>query len=263
MIDVDQLPIPDWGLRCPDCQAFLAGMRAHRCERCGRQFSIRQLLAAVRPIPDIGLACRECGYLLTGLVVNRCPECGAEFSVREMLEEHSAFGAVYLGQAAEPEDHHLAKRPPVFTGRERPLPDFGLGCASCDHPLAGAEADRCPACNKPFDILAAVPRGDWVAIGRFVPRPLAAMVNTVLYGAQIPYLVDNARLTQLYGGQIPFVPNTLRVPRPFFFDALHAMATAERAQAQATHDWTCPACHETVPAGFDLCWNCNAPYEPS
>jgi hypothetical protein len=24
-------------------------------------------------------------------------------------------------------------------------------------------------------------------------------------------------------------------------------------------EWTCPNCHEGVPAGFDVCWNCETP----
>ncbi len=235
-------------------------MREHRCERCGQAFNIRHLLGVHRPIPDIGLTCEECGYPLTGLTANRCPECGTAFSVREMIEDRSSVGAVYLTQAADPPDHYLKKREPTFTGRERPLPDFGLSCSECGHPLAGVSADVCPGCGLPFDLQAIVPRGDWVNIGRFVPASLSAIAKTVLYNARIPYTIDNAKMSELYGGSIPFISGKLRVPRSFFFDALYAFAEAdEPAPAYAGQDWTCPVCNKRVPAGFEVCWNCNAP----
>jgi len=89
MIDIDQLPVPDWGLRCPACDEPLAGMPEHRCGRCGQRFNIRQLLGQQRPVPNLGLTCEECGYLLTGLTEDRCPECGTEFSIRDMLGPES------------------------------------------------------------------------------------------------------------------------------------------------------------------------------
>ena len=261
MIDADALPIPDWGLRCPNCDAPLAGMPEHRCERCGRAFNIRRLLGVHRPIPDIGLTCSRCGYPLTGLTASRCPECGTAFSVREMIEDQSPTGAVYLTQTDNPPDHHLKKREPTFTGHERPLPDFGLSCADCGRSLTGASADVCPGCGLPFDLPAVVPNGDWVNIRRFVPGWLSAIAKTVLYDARIPYVVDNARLSEVYGGNIPFTTSKLRVPRPFFFDALHALAAAdEPAPAYTDAAWTCPSCNEQVPAGFEVCWNCNMPH---
>jgi|GEM_PF-497724 len=259
MIDVDQLPIPDWGLCCPVCDIALAGMEAHCCRHCGQAFNIRHLLAKQRPILDLGLRCGECDYLLTGLVENRCPECGTEFSVREMLEEQSLSGAVYLTQMADPTDHHIAKRSPTFTGRERPLPEFGLLCAQCDQSLAGAMADRCPGCGHDFDLLAIVPKGDWADVSAFVPTSLAVVAKSLLYDAEIPYLVDNAGLNHLYSGAVPFVSHRLRVPRVFFFDALNVLATSVGAvRPGAGADWTCSNCNEVVPGDFDVCWNCNA-----
>ena len=261
MIDIEALPVPDWGLRCPHCDTPLAGMQQHRCSHCGQTFNVLQLLAVHRPIPDIGLTCEQCDYLLTGLPGSRCPKCGTLFSVREMLEEQSPSGAVYLTQAADPPDHYIKKREPKFTGNERPLPDFGLSCAECEHMLAGASGDTCPACGLGFDLLALLARRDWVNINRFVPPPLTAIAKTVLYDAQIPYMIDNAKLRELYGGNIPFLSGRLRVPRSFFFDALFAFAAAaEPATVGFDREWDCPACNEQVPAGFELCWNCNAPH---
>lgn len=257
----DELPIPDWGLSCPHCGHPIAGLPEHRCDACGEWFNIRHLLASHRPIPDVGLTCPNCDYSLTGLTGSRCPECGVRFSVREMLEDQSSFGAfdVTLG---DPDDHHLKKREPTFTGHERPLPDFGLYCGNCDDPLAGAAADACPGCGKPFDLVDYTGNRGWVAIGRFVPREAMTNARTVLYGAQIPYLIDNARLNAVYSGRASFLFGAaLRVPREFFFDALYTlMQSCEPPGDYAGSPWTCPACDEDVPAGFEVCWNCGRPH---
>lgn len=261
MIDIDQLPVPDWGLRCSACDAPLAGMPEHRCGRCGLRFNVRQLLGQQRPVPNLGLACEQCGYLLTGLTEDRCPECGTEFSIRDMLEELSEPDTGYLPGVADMPDHYLKRREPIFTGLERPLPNFGLCCLRCDWPLAGASRNTCPHCGQFFDPSEAIPPGDWVNISDFIiPRSIQSMAAGVLYQDGVPYLVDNAGLTWVYGGAMPFIPGTLRVPREFFFDALHALtAAAEQPSASTGPDWTCPACKEPVPAAFDICWSCNTP----
>jgi len=260
MIDIDQLPVPDWGLRCPACDEPLAGMAEHRCGRCGQRFNVRQLLGQQRPVPDLGLACEQCGYLLRGLPGNRCPECGTEFSIHEMIEGLSPPDAGYLPGVADLPDHHLKRREPTFTGRERPLPDFGLCCRGCEWPLAGATGNTCPHCFMIFDPSEVIPPGDWINISKFIPRSIRSMAAGVLYQDGVPYLVDNADLTWIYGGNVPFIPGTLRVPREFFFDALHALsAAAEQTSADAGEDWTCPACRESVPGDFDICWSCNTP----
>ncbi|MBN1344729.1 MAG: hypothetical protein JXQ73_18700 [Phycisphaerae bacterium] len=260
MIDLDELPIPDWGLRCPHCGAPLAGLQNHRCGECGRAFYLRRVIADHRPIIDIGLSCPRCGYLLTGLTGDRCPECGAPFFLRDMVEEWAPSLAAYLSQLADPENHHVQRRDPTYTGWERPLPDFGLSCAACGGPLVGAEGDVCPHCGQSFDLRAVVPPGDLVNVTRFIPRDAPAMAKNVLYGAQIPYLVDNARLHELYGGMVPAISSGLRVPRVFFFDALHAFATAgQLASEEVGEEWTCPECGEKVPGGFEICWSCQSP----
>ncbi|MCP4247128.1 MAG: hypothetical protein GY778_08770, partial [bacterium] len=178
-IDIDCLPIPDWGLRCPRCDAPLAGMSQHRCRCCGHAFNIRHLLGRRRPIPDLGLTCPECGYLLTGLMEERCPECGKGFSVRAMLEDSSRDGAFCFADTADPDAHHIKKREPTLSGSERPMPDFGLVCSSCDHPLAGATEANCPRCGEPFALCALVPDRDWLNIADFVPRDLRPLAKTI------------------------------------------------------------------------------------
>lgn len=259
MSDVEELPVPNWGLRCPHCDAPLAGAQQHRCTGCGEPYNIRQVLGAHRPIPDIELFCPECDYSLTGLTGERCPECGSNFSVREMLEDRSPFGAVDLMGLGDPGDHHVRRRDPTFTGAERPLPELGLSCSACDEPLAGALGDVCPDCGKPFNLFALLEDDAWADVTDFVPATVRGLAKSILYGAQIPYLIDNARLREIYGGRIPFVSSALRVPKEFFFDALYAFAeAAEPAGVHAMDEWVCPSCNETVPGGFEVCWNCNA-----
>jgi len=254
---IDDLPIPDWGLECPHCGSPLVGLLTYRCDRCDRPFNIRQLLGRHRPIPDMGLTCHNCGYSLTGLTGSRCPECGVRFSLREMFEDTSAYGAVDLTASADPADAHLKRREPAFTGHERPLPDFGLLCGTCESPLKGAADDHCPVCGDHFDSGEFTGNRDWVDIGRYVPRSLSHAVREILYQSQVPYLVDNARLQIMYGGKLPFASGALRVHREFFFDAMFAIAQSVRpAEPYARRPWACPACGEEVPAGFEICWNC-------
>ncbi|MEW6251385.1 MAG: hypothetical protein AB1716_12115 [Planctomycetota bacterium] len=94
--DLDQLPIPDWGLHCPKCRYPLRGLPRHRCPECGTAFEMRDMVppsTRVRaprivglplPIPDWGLVCLECRYPLRGLPTHRCPECGTRFDLETL-----------------------------------------------------------------------------------------------------------------------------------------------------------------------------------
>ncbi|MBP7935521.1 MAG: hypothetical protein KA354_12820 [Phycisphaerae bacterium] len=265
MINIDQLPIPDWDLHCPACGTALAGMPEHCCRRCGRRFDIRRLLDLKRPVPSLDLHCEACDYSLNGLPGDRCPECGTKFSIRDLLEieEPIEFNNDWLSRDADPTDHHLKKREPRFSGAERPLPDFGLFCDDCGGPLAGAPANACPACTCPFHLQRIIPRGDWVNLGRFITGPLRPMAKTVLYHDEIPYMVSGSGLSTIYTGISPLAEERLLVPREFFFDALHALAATEPASTEADATWTCPTCAESVPAGFDICWKCNTSRQES
>jgi rRNA maturation endonuclease Nob1 len=258
MYDIDTLPVPDWGLKCPGCGASLAGVPEHRCSSCGKPFEIRFLLSRQRPIPDLGLACPHCDYLLVGLLEERCPECGRRFSLRAMLEDQSAGGAVFdESEETGPQEHHLPRRPPEYTGQERPLPEFGLCCADCGAPLAGATGDACSSCGGAFDLEAIVPSGEWVALGAFVPKDIRSQARGILYRSGVPYVVDNEGLNQVYGGVIPLVRSRLRVPRAYFFDALYALAEAQAPiPSFVEQPWQCAECGERVPKGFEVCWNC-------
>lgn len=92
-IDYNQLPIPDWGLMCPNCGYSLRGLPSHRCPECGTQIDVRQLVrpwtrlrpprftGEERPLPDFGLSCAACGAALAGAVGRVCLSCGAAFDL--------------------------------------------------------------------------------------------------------------------------------------------------------------------------------------
>lgn len=261
VLNISQLPVPDWGLRCPHCDMPLAGMPEHRCVHCGQPFSVSALLARKRPIPDLGLVCPECGYLLTGLTEERCPECGCPFSLRDILDEQSTLDFDDGPPVTEPADAHVRKRAPTFTGKERPLPQWGLECAACDHPLAGALADACPHCGEPFDLGRLPGSRDWVEVGEYLPAGMnVALAKGVLYQGQVPYLVvGSVRTGPLQSTGARYVRIPLVVPREFFFDALECLATAGMSTiGRSTGEWQCPDCEEQVPGNFETCWNCGA-----
>lgn len=90
-VDLDQLPIPDWGLVCPNCRYPLKGLTSHRCPECGTKFEIRKLIrpwtrlrpprftGSELPLPDFGLSCPVCGTALAGAVRHECPRCAEPF----------------------------------------------------------------------------------------------------------------------------------------------------------------------------------------
>lgn len=90
-IDLNQLPIPDWGLRCPECRYPLVGLPTHRCPECGTAFEMADVVKPWHrlreprftghelPLPDFGLSCRACGRPLAGAPTRRCPHCGVAF----------------------------------------------------------------------------------------------------------------------------------------------------------------------------------------
>lgn len=91
-IDLAQLPIPDWGLTCPDCHYQLRGLPSHRCPECGRPIAIEELIGPwtrlrdprftghESPLPDFGLRCPSCQQPLAGARDFACPHCAAAFN---------------------------------------------------------------------------------------------------------------------------------------------------------------------------------------
>lgn len=92
--DFDRLPVPDFGLGCPNCNYPLAGLPSHRCPECGTAFDVRELIepwtrlrepsfsGQERPIPAWGLRCGACGAALEGATDHHCPECCADCSAQ-------------------------------------------------------------------------------------------------------------------------------------------------------------------------------------
>jgi rubrerythrin len=203
-VDVDQLPIPDWDLRCP-----------------------------------------RCAYLLTGLDTRRCPECGRPFEMSEVVKPWTRV------------------RDPRYTGRELPLPDFGLKCAACGGPLAGATDRACPFCRMQFDPDSFRPAASWFNIAEFLPPGLLLpTLCPLLEEEQIPHFLYEPKSARdiILGGR----PNSFRVlaPREFFFDVLWVLREAQRrisaARSLQRRRWRCPTCGESNPGNFEICWNCGA-----
>jgi ribosomal protein L37E len=105
-VDLNQLPIPDWGLHCPRCQYDLRGLMRHQCPECGLEFDIAEVVRPwnrIRdpwftgeelPIPEWGLQCRECGTSLCGITTYVCSHCGAAVPLPAKLRPHSEWFAV-------------------------------------------------------------------------------------------------------------------------------------------------------------------------
>ncbi len=261
MVDIDILPIPDWGLKCPQCLTPLAGMTSHTCARCAAPLDMCQIIATTRPVPPVGLACPGCGYDLTGLTRNRCPECGRSFYLRYLLQAPKGI-RLQLGMGSDPPDCHVPKRNPLYTGRERPLPDFGLNCPECEHPLAGVEGELCPACGAFLDLPAIPPGDSWVDIGLYIPPAVAPIARRVLYEASVPYMVDSGNWAGVYGFGATELVSRLLVPRVFFLDAMETLTRAVSTDQRQIPAWVCPRCEESVPAGFEICWKCGGDYTP-
>ncbi len=210
--------------------------------RCGRlagmEIDIEQL-----PIPDWNLACRKCGYPLKSLPRHRCPECGLKVVMSELVQPWTRL------------------REPQFTGRELPLPDFGLVCGECDAPLAGATEFRCPGCRAPFDPRDGAPTGEWCKIPpALLGDVLSQAVEIILVEEFIPYVRREQRDLSRILGVDALADVRIEVPGEFYFDLLAALRRHELTTASPDDpDWTCSNCHEPNPATFKTCWNCHRP----
>jgi predicted amidophosphoribosyltransferase len=95
-IDLQQLPIPDWGLLCPKCRYPLKGLPSHRCPECGEPLDIPELVRSwtrlrgprffgdESPLPDYGLTCAACDAALAGAERSVCPGCGEPFDAQAL-----------------------------------------------------------------------------------------------------------------------------------------------------------------------------------
>jgi len=90
-VDIYQLPIPEWHLRCPKCDYLLNGLPGHRCSECGVLLDMASIIppwARLRepqftgeelPVPDFGLYCKKCDAPLSGAIRHVCPLCHEPF----------------------------------------------------------------------------------------------------------------------------------------------------------------------------------------
>lgn len=198
------------------------------------------------PIPDWGLECPQCRYPLVGLPLHRCPECGTEFDMAEIVKPW----------------HRV--RDPRFTGHELPLPDFGLLCRACQQPLAGAPTRQCPGCGAEFDPEAIRPYRQWFLVDQAMCGEVALVgLETLLAVERVPHTRAHRKaLAEIYG-VTDMVGSRLLVPREFFFEVLWLIRQAaldiQRIREHPGEQWTCSNCGESVPAHFDVCWNCESP----
>ncbi len=91
IVDIHQLPIPEWHLRCPKCGYLLNGLPSHRCAECGDSLDMDAIIptwARLReprftgeelPLPDFGLYCNNCDAPLAGARQRECPSCHEPF----------------------------------------------------------------------------------------------------------------------------------------------------------------------------------------
>jgi hypothetical protein len=197
-------------------------------------------------VPDWGLECPQCRYPLRGLPEHRCPECGTRFDPQQLVGTWTRL------------------RPPQFTGQELPLPDFGLGCAACKQPLAGAATHMCPHCGVAFDPENWRPAREWFDIDEGICGGRASAGIAALLGEEyIPYMRTNERTAaEIYVGSTTLPMFRLRSPREFYFDVrwilrrARRVAEAERAASRGQRRWRCAQCGEANPGNFAICWNC-------
>ncbi len=195
------------------------------------------------PIPDWNLVCRTCEYPLKDLPEHRCPECGLEVVMSELVQPW------------------MRLREPQFTGRELPLPDFGLVCGDCDATLAGVTEFRCPSCRAPFDPRDGAPTGPWCKIPpALLGDVLPQAVEIILVEEFIPYVRREQRDLSRILGFDSLVDVRLEVPGEFYFDLLAALRRHELTTPDPTDpDWDCSNCQEPNPATFTICWKCHQP----
>ena len=102
-VNVYELPIPDWGLSCPQCGYPLKFLPSHRCPECGTELDMAAIIpswvrlrdpqytGAEVPFPDFGLECEQCGTPLADAPERACPICGQPFDLRTMAPVKAWF----------------------------------------------------------------------------------------------------------------------------------------------------------------------------
>lgn len=197
------------------------------------------------PVPDWGLMCPQCRYMLRGLTSRICPECGAPFLVADLIRTWTRT------------------HPPRFSAATRPVPDYGIRCAGCRAPLAGAAGSRCVQCAESFDLTRVQPARAWFLADDALARPVDLLSLAVLIEAEaIPYYAQSGKtFTDLVLGRVAFGAN-LVIPSEFYFDVRFLIRRTaqeiEQRRTQPETEWPCAACNERNPDHFEVCWNCGA-----
>ncbi|HKI51516.1 MAG TPA: DUF2007 domain-containing protein [Geothermobacteraceae bacterium] len=96
-------------------------------------------------------------------------------------------------------------------------------------------------------------------------RPLAGLFKDRLEQEGIACLLKNYDLISVMG-EIPMVEiyPELWVVDSEIWPRAKLLLESWLHESQATGpDWICPVCHEQVDAGFEACWNCDAPRSPA
>ena len=200
----------------------------------------------ILPSPDWGLECPQCRYPLVGLPGHSCPECGTAFDMAGVVKSW----------------HRL--REPRFSGHELPLPDFGLLCHACRHPLAGARRRACPDCGAPFDPESIRPRRNWFIVDQGMCGDVSlAGLEPLLAAERVPHMRAHGKLLAEIYGVAKIVGSRLLVPAEFYFELLWLIRDAakeiEQIRREPVTPWTCPNCGEEVPGHFKVCWSCEQP----
>ncbi len=104
-VDIHQLPIPEWHLRCPNCDYLLNGLPSHRCPECGDPLDMANIIPSwlrlrdpsftgeELPLPDFGLYCNHCDAPLAGANKQACPSCHEPFEPRRSRPAKAWFVA--------------------------------------------------------------------------------------------------------------------------------------------------------------------------
>lgn len=237
-IDISQLPIPNWGLKCPGCGYSLTGLPQHRCPECGARLVMERIVQNWHrlrdprftgnelPVPDFGLPCRNCGADLGGSPQHACRQCGQEFDPQSFRPATDWFSVTT-----------------VMDGTVK-----SLKLSPVQH-SAAAEGPTTPGA---------------VSAGLTVDLIHLPLIEPLLEHDNIPFFAHDAKTMYdiVFGGR-PAANAKVVVASEFYFDFLWLVRKAAREMAEARlagegRTWRCPQCGEEVPGHFDLCWNCQA-----
>ncbi len=83
--------------------------------------------------------------------------------------------------------------------------------------------------------------------------------KSILDGADIPCFIRNETTAQLVNIFIAPLQPTLCLLNDADYDQASALLTPHQSPTTSfAEEWLCPACKESNPASFELCWNCQA-----